>query len=564
MPQENPCINQIEDILPKIHKLQDFMVYVATTVEVNLDEVSEIYSEIYLDVDCSIELLVEDGIAIKNPNHFKTLSGWKSYYNNSLEYIGDRSKSSVRREYIYDLYTDFVEFIEDYLQHEASKLESAIDANQVIFESLENILKESQKIQSILISIGVRTSDIDTEKDGYRQSYQNLISSIRVLQHGGIAVTNPNQFSSLWYWHSYYSSSIPTYAERRKFVGELYTSLVSPIQKALYKQAKKLTSTEELIQDLKNRFKSDSLDASSVSSCLSVKSTDNVEVKAVNVTSKSDIVSDLTTSLSISNPSIEPMVDFVIITTKDVEKISLLEAFEIDEDEDRVFKDSRCYWRKRICLKDNNFYEIAIIQLIDMANVNAAIFTVHAVTDWNPSALLMVGIAAAASNEQNLGDVIVSSDIYYYERSKETDSGTLLEPQTHKASASLCNRFNSLSTKTKETFAIGKERPDQSDTRPKVSIGVIASGEKIIAKEALRQDIQRRHRKIHAIEMEGYGLANAAWQNSNHWLVIKALSDYADSNKNDEWQPYAAAVAAGFTKAFLLDTPLPPRNPSVQ
>jgi nucleoside phosphorylase len=54
------------------------------------------------------------------------------------------------------------------------------------------------------------------------------------------------------------------------------------------------------------------------------------------------------------------------------------------------------------------------------------------------------------------------------------------------------------------------------------------------------------------------------WQhnNANHHfyqvrcLVIRALYDYADSSKNDQWHAYAAAVAAGFTKHFLLDEPL--------
>lgn len=38
-------------------------------------------------------------------------------------------------------------------------------------------------------------------------------------------------------------------------------------------------------------------------------------------------------------------------------------------------------------------------------------------------------------------------------------------------------------------------------------------------------------------------------------LVIRGIADYADSHKNDRWQPYAAAVAAAFAKDLLVDIP---------
>ncbi|KAF3798540.1 hypothetical protein GCG54_00015244 [Colletotrichum gloeosporioides] len=34
-------------------------------------------------------------------------------------------------------------------------------------------------------------------------------------------------------------------------------------------------------------------------------------------------------------------------------------------------------------------------------------------------------------------------------------------------------------------------------------------------------------------------------------IVIRGISDYADSHKNDDWQYYAAATAAACTKELL-------------
>jgi nucleoside phosphorylase len=51
-------------------------------------------------------------------------------------------------------------------------------------------------------------------------------------------------------------------------------------------------------------------------------------------------------------------------------------------------------------------------------------------------------------------------------------------------------------------------------------------------------------------EMEAAGLMN-------HFpcLVIRGISDYADSHKNDRWQRYASATAAAYTKELLAYVP---------
>ena len=38
-------------------------------------------------------------------------------------------------------------------------------------------------------------------------------------------------------------------------------------------------------------------------------------------------------------------------------------------------------------------------------------------------------------------------------------------------------------------------------------------------------------------------------------LVIRGICDYADSHKNKQWQPFAAAVAVAYAKELLLVIP---------
>lgn len=257
------------------------------------------------------------------------------------------------------------------------------------------------------------------------------------------------------------------------------------------------------------------------------------------------------------------MIDFAIITAIKIERVAVLKAFEIDEAKDRVREGSRTYWRKRLSLNDGKFYEIVVAQSLDMASVNAAILTNDTLHHWKPAAILMVGIAATAksSPKQHLGDLVIGKEIYYYEMGKVTAKGKLPEPKQIPVDATLLDRVQALPN---SDFLVLVERPDGSTKHPMVEIGAIASGDKVIADAMERDKIAAVNRKITAIEMEGYGVIASTWQSFERvrCLVIRGLCDYADSSKNDEWHAYAAAVAAGFTKHFLLDEPLEPRNPT--
>ena len=257
---------------------------------------------------------------------------------------------------------------------------------------------------------------------------------------------------------------------------------------------------------------------------------------------------------------VKAQIDFAIITVIEIERRAVCRALQMT-DEDRIRLQTRTYWRKRLPLKKKReFYEIVVAQSLGMGNVNVPLLVNEIIQHWEPQAILLVGIAGAASERQHLGDLVIASDVYYYERGKLTPDGMKPEPYMFKADNVLWDR---VITVADWTAPISVPRPDETQERPKIYRGVIASGEKVIADAAVRDEIAAGQRRIKAIEMEGYGFSSAIWQSFDHirHLVIKAICDRADSSKNDEWQPYAAAVAADFTKHFLLDRPLKPRNP---
>ena len=251
-------------------------------------------------------------------------------------------------------------------------------------------------------------------------------------------------------------------------------------------------------------------------------------------------------------------IDIAIITAIEVERKAVCKAFGLG-DENRDRKGPRTYWRSQVELGEDEFYELAIRQLPDVANLDAALAVSAVVKDWHPKIVLMVGIAGSAKESVKVGDLVIGEAIYYYERGKDIQTGKLPEPKQYPVDTTLWDRVISVAEWDAQ---ISVSRPDGKTMRPTVHRGVIASGEQVIANLETRDAISAYSRKVLAIEMEAYGISAAAWKQDHPvpCLVIRGISDAADINKGDDWQPYSAAVAAEFTKHLLNDKPIRARK----
>lgn len=90
--------------------------------------------------------------------------------------------------------------------------------------------------------------------------------------------------------------------------------------------------------------------------------------------------------------------------------------------------------------------------------------------------------------------------------------------------------------------------PRENPSSPQVHYGLIASGDRVMKDGIERDKISASLKGKGALcfEMEAGGVTPTA-----RCLVIRGISDYSDSHKNDDWQKYAAATAAGVAKELL-------------
>lgn len=93
------------------------------------------------------------------------------------------------------------------------------------------------------------------------------------------------------------------------------------------------------------------------------------------------------------------------------------------------------------------------------------------------------------------------------------------------------------------------QRPARTeDTRDRFIFhqGRIATGNAVIRDGELRDQIGARCDGALCVEMEAAGV-----DVNRRCLVVRGISDYADSHKNDLWRSYAAGKAAAFTRELL-------------
>lgn len=159
--------------------------------------------------------------------------------------------------------------------------------------------------------------------------------------------------------------------------------------------------------------------------------------------------------------------------------------------------------------------------------------------NFNPKKVIMVGIAFGANKtKQQLGDVLVSKQVWGYESEKVTESVPISRGDKITASTSLLRIYRSVEL-------------DLDPSILRVHFGLIASGEKLINSKKMLDKLKKSEPELIGGDMEAAGLASVCAKKKADWIVIKAISDWA-YGKNDNNQQQAADNASYFCVKGLI------------
>jgi len=98
-------------------------------------------------------------------------------------------------------------------------------------------------------------------------------------------------------------------------------------------------------------------------------------------------------------------------------------------------------------------------------------------------------------------------------------------------------------------------RPRRAAGRSFAYDGPVGSANIVMKSHSDRESLREKY-KLLAVELEGSGVADAAWTNGKPFFVIRGICDYANTGKNDLWHRYAAMSAAVFAAMLIESMPL--------
>ena len=209
-------------------------------------------------------------------------------------------------------------------------------------------------------------------------------------------------------------------------------------------------------------------------------------------------------------------------------------------------------------VKDGKHQRIITAQQSVMGMTAATVLTMKAIETFRPKYVIMSGIAAGTGDEarQIYGDVIVPDVIWDYSTGKFVGPD---ETEIRFGDIGFLPRPRSVYI-DKEIVDIVKGTMGRKDNEFHVHIGPLACGSSVVAnRSVVEKQVLSLFPHTVGLDMESYSVAFAC-QNCKEPkptpVIVKSICDFADSEKSDQYQKFAAYTSSGYTK-YLLENHLP-------
>ncbi len=201
---------------------------------------------------------------------------------------------------------------------------------------------------------------------------------------------------------------------------------------------------------------------------------------------------------------------------------------------------------------------VIIVQQNQPGPIESSIVGTKITYDFKPKLVFMTGICAGVGSDIGLGDILVSSHVWDWQRGKFSEengsSKFLVEPIQEQCSTMLLQKMQIFS----KTYDFNTLYSSWDFTKPeryiKLKIGPTATSSSVIASGAKIDEIKdSQNRKMIGLEMEGFGFYSSiksSHEYDTHCMLIKSVSDKADVSKGDDFQPYCAHISAKFALDF--------------
>lgn len=228
----------------------------------------------------------------------------------------------------------------------------------------------------------------------------------------------------------------------------------------------------------------------------------------------------------------------------------------------KIKNDASVYHATKLSLRHGG--EISIVSSFchHMGIASAATLTSKMAKAFQPSVFLMVGIAAGIKDRVDIGDVLIVDPCWDWGSGKITiidDEITFLS-SPHQIGISPSLRSELLAKAADGAYLDEIYRSwnggDKPPRAPNAIVGPVATGSLVLESEQILKTIRKQNRNTNGVDMEAYGFMYALQYGLDpppRFAVIKAVCDFADPEKNDNWQRYAAYVSWEYARRLLVE-----------
>ena len=221
-------------------------------------------------------------------------------------------------------------------------------------------------------------------------------------------------------------------------------------------------------------------------------------------------------------------------------------------------------WKAKTLSGDDQIYDVATFErdgkihslvhakLDEMGMTAAAATAMKLIYEFRPRYLIMVGIAAGVAldsvAEQMYGDVVVPDVVWNY------SAGKFVSPDRADIT------FGELGFLPRSTYAsipeeilpYIKQAVDSEENQCHVHIGPMACGSTVVAnRKILEKQVHSQLRSTAGLDMESYAVVYAATHATKPRpipIIVKSVCDFANSEKSDDYQKFAAYTSCEFAK----------------
>jgi nucleoside phosphorylase len=183
-----------------------------------------------------------------------------------------------------------------------------------------------------------------------------------------------------------------------------------------------------------------------------------------------------------------------------------------------------------------------------MGLVNASIITALVIERFSPEVLCMSGICAGVSSKSRIGQILIAHPCFEYQVGKYSPTGFQMEQYqaTLKEELRQCLKLLGDSEDVVDTVYEGLE--DGAFVASKAVVSTFVSGSALIADKTKLEEILTQHRKMGGLDMEAFGVMQAASLGSSTVKAFsaKAVVDYADEKKGNQYHEAGCTASARF------------------